>query len=96
MMQSKKLDMQSKVIRVLMTPLGSRIMRPLFGSRLFELIDRNYDTGYRLDAVAYSAEAIERNLPELQIREIRSKEGEVTLRLHDGEQEEEVRVVFAA
>ena len=95
-MQTKKLDMQSKVIRVLTTPLGSRIMRPLFGSKLFELIDRNYDTGYRLDAVAYTAEAIERNLPELQIREIRSKDGEIDLRLFDGKQEEEVRVVFAA
>ncbi len=95
-MQTKMLDMQDKVIRVLMTPLGSRVMRPLFGSRLFELIDRNYNTEYRLDAVAYSAEAIERNLPELQIREIHSQEGEINLRLFDGEREEEVHVVFTA
>ncbi len=37
-MQTKKLDMQSKVVRVLTTPLGSRIMRPSFGSRLFALL----------------------------------------------------------
>jgi len=94
-MQTKELDTPTKVIRVLTTPLGSRVMRPHFGSRLYELIDRTYDSSYRLDAVAWSAEAVQTNLPELTIRRVDTQKGAVRMLIEDTNTTEEVRVVFA-
>ena len=34
---------------ILLTPLGSRVMLPEYGSRLFELIDRRVDDEFRAD-----------------------------------------------
>jgi len=97
-METKKISMQQAVIRVLTTPLGSRVMRPSFGSRLYELIDRTYDSSYRMDAVEWSVDAIEKNLPDLTIKEVSSQEGAITMRLFDRitQREEEVRIAFAA
>jgi len=46
--------------RVLTTPLGSTVMRPWFGSLLFELVDKTVDDEWILDATRYTYEAIER------------------------------------
>ena len=61
-MRKKEIATEEAIKRVLITPLGSRVMRPEFGSRLFELIDRTFNTEYKLDAISFTYEAIERNL----------------------------------
>ncbi|WP_170000657.1 GPW/gp25 family protein, partial [Campylobacter sp. RM9328] len=38
---------------ILLTPLGSRVMLPDYGSRLFELIDRRVDDSFRADLACY-------------------------------------------
>jgi phage baseplate assembly protein W len=94
-MQRKQIGLRETVTRVLMTPLESRVMRPEFGSRLFELVDRTYDSRYQLDVVEYTAKALEKNIPHIKIEQIRAYKGAVSMVINDGELKEEVRVVFA-
>jgi len=95
-MTTKQIEMQTAVIRVLTTPLGSRVMRPQFGSRLFELIDRTLNDDYRIDALHYTYEAVETNLPEIEIRSVTVESGVLKMRIANNNQEEEVHVNFAA
>lgn len=46
--------------RILETPLGSRVMLPEFGSKLYLLIDRKLDESFKLDFYRYVAEAVEK------------------------------------
>lgn len=43
--------------RITETPLGSRVMLPLFGSRRFELIDKPINEEYKIKFIAYTHEA---------------------------------------
>lgn len=43
---------------VIATPIGSLVGRRDFGSRLFEMLDRNVDSGFYMDAYVRLAEAI--------------------------------------
>ena len=69
----KQLEIKRAIVRVLTTPLGSRVMRPHFGSRLHELIDRSIDSSFMLDAISFTHEAIERNLKEVKIDSVEVK-----------------------
>ncbi|SFP60456.1 hypothetical protein SAMN05216234_12811 [Hydrogenimonas thermophila] len=42
-------------------------MRPEFGSRLYELLDRKVDSSFMLDAISWTYEAIEKNLAEVKV-----------------------------
>jgi len=64
-MKKRQIELSLAVVRVLTTPLGSRVMRPEFGSRLYELLDRNVDSSFMLDAISWTYEAIEKNLKEV-------------------------------
>lgn len=64
----KRISTEESIKRVLETPLGSRIMRPQFGSRLFELIDKSIDEEWVLNAIAYTYEAIEKNEPNVRVK----------------------------
>lgn len=43
---------------ILTTPLGSRVMRRDYGSRLFELVDAPYSSSTKLSIIAATAEAL--------------------------------------
>jgi len=68
-----KVSIAKSINRILRTPLGSRVMRPEFGSRLYELIDRNVDSSFILDAISWTYEAIEKNLKEVKIDSVEVK-----------------------
>lgn len=55
---------------ILTTPLGSRVMRRDYGSRLFELIDAPMTPGLVADIVAASADAIMRWEPRVTLRRV--------------------------
>lgn len=93
-MRVKEIATKEAIERVLLTPLGSRVMRPNFGSRLFELIDRNFNMEYRLDAISYTYEAIERNLKNIKIKSVEVDKNIVKLRVEDEEGELDVSVKF--
>jgi len=43
--------------RIIETPLGSRVMLPKFGSKLYELIDKTVDDEHRLKFISYTFQA---------------------------------------
>ena len=61
------------IIRILRTPLGSRVMRPYYGSRLYELRDRKFDDKFKALATKYIFEAIKINEPRVQVESVHSK-----------------------
>jgi phage baseplate assembly protein W len=90
----KKIATEEAIKRVLLTPLNSRVMRPEFGSKLFELIDRNFDSEFKLDAISYTYEAIEKNLPEVRIKKVDVDKNVIIVYCEDEKGELEVRVEF--
>lgn len=73
---------------ILTTPLGSRVMRRTYGSRLFELVDAPMTAETISAIVAASAEALDRWEPRYRVRRIQvsaaAEDGRISLDL-DGE-----------
>ena len=90
----KKIQTEEAIKRVLMTPLGSRVMRAEFGSELYKLVDRNFDDEFKLDAISYTYEAIEKNLPEVKIKRVDVDKNLITILCEDENGELEVEVEF--
>ena len=65
-----KVDIAHSINRILKTPLGSRVMRPKFGSRLYELRDREFNDGYKLTAIRYTYEAISKYEPRVKVENV--------------------------
>lgn len=67
---------------ILTTPIGSRVMRRDYGSRLFELIDAPMNRATLLDIYAATAEAIARWEPRFKLQQVTASSaapGAVTL-----------------
>jgi len=90
----KKIKTEKAIKRVLTTPLGSRVMRPEFGSLLYTLVDRNFDNEFILDAISYTYEAIEKNLPEVKIKKVDVDKNVINILCEDEDGELEVEVEF--
>jgi len=74
----KRIGTEESIRRILETPLGSRIMRPEYGSRLFELIDKNVDEEWVLNAISYTYEAIEKNEPNVKLKKVEILTADIT------------------
>lgn len=57
---------------ILTTPIGSRVMRRDYGSRLFELIDAPMNRSTLLDIYAATAEAIARWEPRFKLQSVQA------------------------
>src|SRR5690606_3293221 len=69
---------------ILTTPIGSRVMRREYGSRLFELVDAPLNRGTLLQLYAATAQAIRRWEPRIRLTKVRavsSEPGRVELEL---------------
>lgn len=55
---------------ILTTPIGSRVMRREYGSRLFELIDRPVNSALLVDIYAAVAEALDRWEPRFKLTHV--------------------------
>lgn len=64
--------------RILKTPLVTRAMRPDFGSRLYELRDRQFNDEYKLLAIRYTYEAIKKHEPRVKVEKVNFKLKPVT------------------
>ncbi|WP_253302207.1 MULTISPECIES: GPW/gp25 family protein [unclassified Wolbachia] len=76
--------LKQSIVDILTTPIGSRIMRRDYGSRLLELVDRPINRDFSLEIYAAVAEALQKwetrfKLEKVKITEV--KEGKVTLDL---------------
>lgn len=58
---------------ILTTPLGSRVMRRTYGSRLFDLIDNPLNDGTIMEIFAATAEALLRWEPRLQVQRVQAR-----------------------
>lgn len=58
---------------ILVTPLGSRVMLPEYGSKIFELIDRKMDDGFMADLTIFVVEAIEKWETRVRITQVLAK-----------------------
>jgi len=55
---------------ILTTPLGSRVMRRDYGSRLFDLIDAPYSSATKLAIIAATVEALMTWEPRIDVEEV--------------------------
>lgn len=62
--------LRQSVVDILTTPIGSRVMRREYGSRLFELIDAPANAATLADIRAATAEAIERWEPRIRLTKV--------------------------
>ncbi len=76
--------LKQSIIDILTTPIGSRIMRRNYGSRLFELVDKPINRDFSLEiysAVAEALEKFERRFKLERVRITEVKDSKVTLSL---------------
>ncbi len=69
---------------ILTTPIGSRVMRREYGSRLFELVDAPTNQGTLVELYAATAEAIDRWEPRFNLLKVSAdvlEPGRISLRL---------------
>ncbi|WP_168464960.1 GPW/gp25 family protein [Wolbachia endosymbiont of Ctenocephalides felis wCfeT] len=76
--------LKQSIIDILTTPIGSRIMRRDYGSKLLELVDKPINRDFSLEVYAAIAESLEKwekrfKLEKVKITEI--QEGKVTISL---------------
>lgn len=70
---------------ILTTPIGSRVMRRDYGSRLFELVDAPINRDTITDIYAATAEALLRWEPRVDVTQVKitnAKPGEIELALY--------------
>lgn len=65
------IDIEDSIKDILLTPLGSRVMLPEYGSRIYELIDRKVDDEFRADLACFVIEAVEKWEKRVKIDEVR-------------------------
>lgn len=69
---------------ILTTPIGSRVMRRAYGSRLYELVDAPLNGETLVDLYAATAEALATWEPRIQVEQVTAEQsapGKVTLSL---------------
>ncbi|MDF1583895.1 MAG: GPW/gp25 family protein [Methyloprofundus sp.] len=77
--------LRQSITDILTTPLGSRVMRRDYGSRLFALIDSPTNPATMIDIYAATAEALDKWEPRLQLTRVTMNEvtdtGKVSLNI---------------
>jgi phage baseplate assembly protein W len=64
--------LRQSITDILSTPIGSRVMRREYGSRLFELIDAPVTQGTLIDLYAATAEALAKWEPRFKLNRVQS------------------------
>ena len=63
--------LRQSIIDILTTPIGTRVMRRDYGSRLFELVDAPINRSTLVDIYAATAEALLKWEPRLELTRVR-------------------------
>ncbi len=64
--------LRQSIIDILTTPIGTRVMRREYGSRLFDLIDRPMNRETIIEIYAAAAEAIDRWEPRFKLERVQA------------------------
>jgi phage baseplate assembly protein W len=62
--------LKQSIVDILTTPIGTRVMRREYGSKIFELIDAPINGSTIIDIVAASAEALAKWEPRIKVERI--------------------------
>lgn len=62
--------LRQSVRDILTTPVGSRVMRRTYGSRLFELVDAPYSNSTKLSIIAATVEALATWEPRIAVESV--------------------------
>ncbi len=76
--------LRQSIVDILTTPIGSRVMQPAYGSRLFELLDAPLNDFTQSDFIQATIEALATWEPRLKINSVGIKynaQGEVNINL---------------
>ncbi|EAL9172239.1 baseplate assembly protein [Campylobacter coli] len=71
---SYMVSIEESIKDILITPLGSRVMRPEYGSLLYTLIDRKIDDDFKIKLTRYTAEAISKWEKRVKLKGVRLNE----------------------
>jgi len=63
-------SIEKELSRLLTTPIGSRVMRPDYGSELYKVRDREMNDYWRLMAIKYTFIAINRHIKRVRCRKV--------------------------
>lgn len=63
-------SVMDSINRILTTRLGERVMRPEFGSNLYQLKDRDFNSEWRIKATRYVYEAIRQHEPRVKFKRL--------------------------
>ncbi|EHJ7787383.1 GPW/gp25 family protein [Campylobacter coli] len=75
-------SIEESIKDILITPLGSRVMRPEYGSLLYTLIDRKIDDDFKIKLTRYTAEAISKWEKRVKLKGVRlSKDNKLSITL---------------
>lgn len=83
-MSNVRLSIEESIKDILITPLGSRVMRPDYGSLLYTLIDRKVDDSFRAKLTRYTAQAITKWEKRVRLKGVRlnqNKDSKLSLTL---------------
>ncbi len=62
--------LRQSVVDILTTPIGTRVMRRDYGSRLYSLVDAPFNDATRLDMMSATYEALEKWEPRLELEAV--------------------------
>ena len=62
--------LRQSVLNILTTPIGSRVYRRSYGSRLFDLIDQPTNEAWAVEVYAATAEALAKWEPRLRLKKV--------------------------
>lgn len=62
--------LRQSITDILTTPIGSRVMRREYGSRLFELVDAPMNRSTMMDLMAATVDALERWEPRVRVTKV--------------------------
>lgn len=78
--------LKQSIMDILLTPIGSRVMRREYGSNLFDLIDAPMNAKTIMDIVAATAEALDKWEPRIKVERVElnagAASGRIELTLH--------------
>ncbi|WP_320169950.1 GPW/gp25 family protein [Maridesulfovibrio sp.] len=62
--------LKQSIVDILTTPIGSRVYRREYGSRLFKLVDRPQDSNFAIEVFSAVAEALDKWEPRYKLTKI--------------------------
>jgi len=77
-------SIEDSIKDILLTPLGSRVMLPLYGSKIFELVDKKVDDIFKASFTLYVIEALskwEKRVSLDEVTLISSKNGKLKFKI---------------